>query len=95
MNFIQLLEITKTKKKDNGDDFSQDEIHKLTYFPYLVAFYLGVLSVHYEILLGIVSKTELAMTLWFLDNMIQQCKEWETKYITCKKKNCVKNSACF
>ncbi|KAK8798041.1 hypothetical protein WA171_005568 [Blastocystis sp. BT1] len=77
-----LLEITKTKKKDNGDDFSQDEIHKLTYFPYLVAFYLGVLSVHYEILLGIVSKTELAMTLWFLDNMIQQCKEWETKYIT-------------
>ena len=73
-------------KNDAGAPFSADEIHKATYFPYLIAFYLGVLLLHTELRLHIVSHTELPVTLWFFDTMLQECGGWEKKYATCNKR---------
>ena len=72
------------KKNDKGEVFTADEIHKVTYTPYLIAFYLALLHLHTELRLHIVSQTELPMTLWFLDMMMQECSEWEKKVATCR-----------
>ena len=74
----------KEKKNDKGEAFTADEIHKATYIPYLIAFYLALLHLHLELRLHIVSQTELPVTLWFLDMMMQECNEWEKKVATCR-----------
>lgn len=74
----------KEKKNDKGEAFTADEIHKATHTPYLISFYLALLHLHSELRLHIVSQTELPVTLWFLDMMMQECSEWEKKVATCR-----------
>lgn len=46
--------------------------------------YLSICYTHFELRLGIISSTELPVTLWFIDIMMMQCREMEQNYVKCR-----------
>lgn len=69
----------------NNKTVGEDDIHKLSYYPTLMAAYTCLVSSHLELRLGIVASTELHVMLWYLDALLSQVKDYEMRYSTCKK----------
>lgn len=46
--------------------------------------YLSICYTHFELRLGIISFTELPVTLWFIDIMMMQFREMEQNYVKCR-----------
>lgn len=68
----------------NNKTVGEDDIHKLSYYPTLMAAYICFVSAHLELRLGIVASTELHVMLWYLDALLSQVKDYEMRYSTCK-----------
>lgn len=76
--------VLRNNKDSDGNPFSEVVIHKLTYFPCLLSMYLSICYTHFELRLGIISSTELPVTLWFIDIMMMQFREMEQNYVKCR-----------
>ena len=81
------------KKTDKKEPFTAEERHKLTFFPCLISFYLGLCNLNYELRLGLWTLNELPVMLWwkwsqlltirFMGSLISQFKDYEIRYAVC------------
>ena len=86
----QLLDALQTHTTDRKQPFSADVRHKLSFFPCLIAFYLCLCFLLYELRLGLWTRVELPAMLWsasqsavtrrFLSSLVAQFREYETRY---------------
>ena len=78
--FSQLLDALQTQKTDKKQPFSAEARHKLSFFPCLIAFYLCLCFLLYELRLGLWTRVELPAMLWFFSQLVAQFREYEARY---------------